>query len=45
MKQLAAFVRGIAEFRRSFTTRCAEDSAYETGREFAHRLTFRRFES
>ena len=42
-----AFLWGVWEFRRSFTTRFMDDpeyTAYELGREWAHRLTFRRFE-
>ena len=44
MNALKAFLLGMAEFRLSYTTRCTEDSAYDWGREWAHRLTFRRFE-
>jgi hypothetical protein len=42
-----AFLWGMWEFRQSFTMRYLEDpefECYEWGREWAHRLTFRRFE-
>ncbi len=42
-----AFLLGVWEFRLSFTT-CYEDlgleSAYDKGREFAHKVTFRYFD-
>jgi hypothetical protein len=38
---IRTFLLGMLEFRRSFTTRCDGDEAYEWGREWAHRLTFR----
>lgn len=51
---LKSFFLGIYEFRRSFTWvdpdrseddwYTAKDEAYDLGREWAHRLTFRRFE-
>ena len=47
MKKIKAFFLGVAEFRLSFTTHFDDDAlleAYDTGREWAHRLTFRRFE-
>lgn len=40
----AAFYRGMREFRLSITTRCATTelrNAYDWGREWAHRATFR----
>ena len=43
-----AFITGIREFRRSFTSNFDDSghgAAYEWGREWAHRLTLRRFES
>ncbi len=46
-KELRAFLKGIIEFRRAFSTRWDtfdELAAYELGREGMHRLTFRRFE-
>jgi hypothetical protein len=42
---IRAFLLGMAEFRRSFTTRCDCDVAYEAGRDFAHRITLRRFDA
>lgn len=50
MKRFAAFLRGMMEFRRCFTWSDPAggytelDSAYDWGREWAHRLTFRRFD-
>lgn len=50
MKKAIAFLRGAYEFRRSFTWADPEggytalDEAYDRGREFAHRVTLRRFE-
>lgn len=43
---LKAFILGVAEFRSDFTTRCDErhQEAYEWGREWMHRLTFRRYD-
>ena len=41
---MKAFLLGMREFRQSVTTRCDNDWAYEWGREWAHRLTLRRFE-
>lgn len=39
------FVLGAKEFRLSITTNCGEhQSKYDSGREWAHRLTFRYFE-
>lgn len=44
--RLEAFLLGMREFRRSCTTHVEEhDGAYECGREWAHRLTLRFFES
>ena len=45
MKKLKAFLLGMREFRSDFTTNCLEAEAYEWGREVAHRLTCRRFET
>ena len=43
---LTAFWMGLVEFRSDFTTNCAGlEEAYDRGREFAHRLTMRHFES
>ena len=47
MKKLKAFFLGMKEFRLAFTTSYDDfdlASAYDHGREFAHRLTFRRYE-
>ena len=47
MRYVAAFFRGVYEFRRSFTTGYNDYrlyEAYDRGRELAHALTFRRFE-
>jgi hypothetical protein len=45
MSTLTAFLLGVREFRHSFTSRVSNETAYDWGREWAHRLTFRRFES
>lgn len=42
---MKAFLLGVLEFRLSFTTRCENEYAYDLGREWAHRLTLRRFEA
>lgn len=54
MRKIIAFILGLVEFRQSLTwsdpARTADngytvlDEAYDHGREWAHRLTFRRFE-
>jgi hypothetical protein len=47
MVKLAAFLRGVREFRSSVTTHYDDYDlllAYDWGREWAHRLTFRLFE-
>lgn len=46
MKALRAFLLGLFEFRRAFTTHYdyPELETYDTGRELAHRLTYRWFE-
>jgi len=44
MTTLTAFLLGIFEFRRGFTTRTSYPAAYDYGRELAHRLTMRHFE-
>ena len=39
------FLLGVIEFRSSFTTNAGElIEYYDTGRELAHKLTFRKFE-
>ncbi len=43
--KLIALIRGVMEFRSTYTSRLYEDRAYEMGREFAHRITLRRYES
>jgi hypothetical protein len=48
MKVIKAFLLGVQEFRLSLTTHFDDDDlleAYDSGREWAHRLTFRRYES
>ena len=46
LNMLRAFILGMAEFRHAFTTRLddALTNAYDYGREWAHRITLRRFE-
>lgn len=47
MKTLWAFLNGMREFRTQFTTHYADwhlAVAYDWGREWAHRLTFRYFD-
>jgi len=48
MKTVLAVLNGICEFRSDFTTHYDDYSlmyAYDTGRELAHKLTLRRFDS
>lgn len=45
MKKLTAFLLGMREFRSDFTTNCLEAEAYDWGREVAHRLTRRQFDT
>lgn len=48
MSRLRAFLLGVQEFRLSLTTHFDDDDmqeAYDWGREWAHSLTFRRYES
>jgi hypothetical protein len=48
MQHIRAFLLGIAEFRLSFTAYYADQRlarAYDHGREFAHRITLRRFDA
>lgn len=42
---IRAFLLGAWEFRRSVTARSPHPIAYDWGREWAHRLTLRRYES
>lgn len=48
MKTIKAFFLGAFEFRRAFTTHFQSWhllNSYDAGREWAHRLTLRRFEA
>lgn len=46
LNKLKAFFLGLIEFRLSFTTNCGiYDYYYDVGRELAHKLTLRYFES
>lgn len=48
MNSLKAFLLGMREFRLSVTTHLSDDdlqTAYEWGREWAHRLTLRRWDT
>ena len=48
MKSIKAFLLGVTEFRLSFTTHIADwqlQRAYDKGREFAHKITFRRYDN
>ena len=47
MIRIKAFILGVVEFRSAFTTHFenyADLLSYDTGRELAHKPTFRRFE-
>ncbi len=46
LQAIRAFILGLREFRQSTTTHFDEDliEAYDTGRDLAHRLTFRQYE-
>ena len=46
MTKLKAFLFGMYEFRRSYTRNFGweYDEVYGRGREFAHKLTFRRYD-
>jgi hypothetical protein len=46
MSALKAFLLGMREFRSDFTTNPGNDliETYDAGREWAHRLTLRRFD-
>lgn len=45
MKKIFAFLLGVWEFRSNVTTSQTDTiNAYDCGREWAHRLTFRKFE-
>lgn len=47
MKSIRAFLLGMWEFRSDLTTHFGPDliEIYDLGRDWAHRLTFRRFET
>ena len=46
MKTLRAFALGLIEFRSDVTANCAgNEETYDWGREIAHRLTLRRYET
>lgn len=42
---IRAFITGIIEFRSDFTTHFDQTEAYDYGRELAHRITLRKFET
>lgn len=47
MASIKAFLLGMAEFRLTYTTHFDDYAlleAYDSGREFAHKITFRYFE-
>lgn len=47
LRRIHAFLRGVSEFRSDFTTYFGADliETYDRGRELAHALTLRRYES
>ena len=48
MNTIKAFLKGVAEFRLSFTTHYENPSlarAYDQGRALAHKVTLRRFDN
>ena len=47
MKKVYAYLLGMWEFRTDFTTYFGGDliETYDAGRDMAHRLTFRKFET
>jgi len=48
MKKLKAFIEGVREFRSDMTTHYEDVAlleAYDLGREWAHRLTMRRYDN
>lgn len=48
MTKVTAFLLGVVEFRNAFTTHFNDYTAllaYDAGRELAHKITLRRFES
>lgn len=42
---IRAFILGIAEFRLNVTASTGHPVAYDAGREFAHRVTLRRWDA
>lgn len=44
MSRWSAFVLGVREYRLMVTSNVPEADSYDWGREWAHRVTFRRFE-
>jgi hypothetical protein len=47
LREIRAFITGVREFRSTYTTWYADWGlmlSYDSGREWAHRLTFRRYE-
>jgi hypothetical protein len=47
MKKVQAFINGVREFRSDWTTHYSDYGvlgAYDLGREWAHRLTLRRYD-
>ena len=45
MSKIKAFILGMIEFRSDCTTNVGdEDLAYDSGRDFAHKITFRHFD-
>jgi len=47
VKKVLAFINGMLEFRSDYTTHYARFSlmcAYDSGRDFMHVITFRKFE-
>jgi hypothetical protein len=48
MNTIKAFLKGVTEFRLSFTTHYENTAfarAYDQGRELAHKITLRKFEN
>ncbi len=46
MSKIKAFILGMIEFRSDCTTNVGDDDmdAYDSGRDFAHKITFRYFD-
>jgi hypothetical protein len=44
IQKVKAFLLGVYEFQLTLTTSVEEREAYDLGREWAHKLTFRHFE-